>query len=730
MMKKFLFPVLVVFFSAAVAPAWNDGKIDLSIEKAAVFLSKNINQEGRVPCRCSRQAGGGAEALTAVALLEAGHAKNNPKFDLLLSYLDKISPGSTYVRAMRATAYSSLGEKYQASLKKDIEWLVKHQTENGGWGIEAADLSGNTHDTFLAAMAIDSSRGSLTVDYRTWKRIWNFVNGTLNPDGGFGYTPRWRKPFRFRGGSNILSTLEMISTIKTIQKHTGDKSEKNNLIYLKAHKWLEKNRDLNHWQRGPLPRYQYCFMMTATSSICHPWFLYREIIDKKLGRYLSGSQAGDGSWEEIPYHEDRIVASARALRTLAAVRTPVLVNKLAPGCHTFHFNNVANLCSWIHHCYERGVGWQILTADMQEDRLRMAPILYLSGKGTQKYLESSTDKFREHLAGRGNVIIQPLPKDRDFYNSVTGYFKQYFGDFKRISTSHPVMKTPYQVSGIDLAAITIDGKPRIFLFNDESFDKWRMFPDDKTLPAYRCFENIVHFTTGNQWPDGKFSITSRKKSGDTKIKSSNYIEFVRITQGKKWPEFEIVARALSLEMTRSFGIGVKQKNVELGDLIPRNSAMAWISGSSFGEFDERQTNRIKEFCRNGGIILVDSLSDQEDFSEIARKLIGRIFNTRPQPIAVDHPLITGDFAEGLGSNIQKCTFNRNAAKTCGSKTGPPALTGVTWKNRIVALITHRSIAGSIAGQAELLQGYQKESAMRIALNLILYSTARKEKAMK
>ncbi len=732
-LRLLLAPCLILCLSTAEVAAWNDRELDQSIKQAVRFLSDAVDANGRVPSKCSRQVDGGAEALTALALSESAAAPDNPTFQLLLKRLGTLSPNRTYARAIRALLYFRLGKDYAKPLQKDVTWLLEHQTRMGGWGTTGDSATGNTHDTGLALIALDrADLTKISIAPKTWNAAWKFVRNVQNTDGGFGFAPPWHRPFRFRGASNAPATARMLAAIRILQKKNNENAAANNKAFAGAYTWLTKNGSSASWHWGPFPKHQYADMLLTASEICHPWWMYRKPIDADISKYLAEKQMADGGWIAVPLREDRIIATASSLRTITRARKPILINKMMLGKKLqANFQDAANLCTWIQRLYGYDGKWQFLGPDPPAYRLKMAPILYITGAGNPTIPVSLMKKIKTYLADGGSIIIQPQSGSDEFAETITAFFKRNFRKYDiqpTVPETHAIMKTPHPINGVKLSMIQANGSSRIFLFKTNLAESWSGMPSKKTLPAYRWFENLVMLTTGKNWRKGKFNL-SREAITTTDVKAKDFIEIARITHGAAWPDLSAVTGALSVEMARSFTIAVKNRPVELGETISRKRIMAWISGSSFSNLNSAQQNSLKAFCSGGGIILIDPLNAKNGFFKQARKAIGAVFNTKAHRLNAGHPLITGNFAGNIGCDLRRSTYNASAAKIAGKKSGPPPFFAVTWRGRIAALISPYAIAGSVMDASRATPGYNRDSAIRIAMNVVLYAAASKEDAL-
>lgn len=78
----------------------------------------------------------------------------------------------------------------------------------------------------------------------------------------------------------------------------------------------------------------------------------------------------------------------------------------------------------------------------------------------------------------------------------------------------------------------------------------------------------------------------------------------------------------------------------LDDLL--EAPVLYLSGQTRWQFDEDQVDRLREYCRRGGMILAVVQENGEDFSASIRSLAGQLFPERPlRELPATHPLFDG-----------------------------------------------------------------------------------------
>jgi len=78
----------------------------------------------------------------------------------------------------------------------------------------------------------------------------------------------------------------------------------------------------------------------------------------------------------------------------------------------------------------------------------------------------------------------------------------------------------------------------------------------------------------------------------------------------------------------------------LDDLL--EAPVLYLSGRARWEFDEQQTDRLREYCRRGGLIFAVTQKDGQEFADGIRALAARLFPEHPlRELPETHPLFSG-----------------------------------------------------------------------------------------
>jgi hypothetical protein len=204
----------------------------------------------------------------------------------------------------------------------------------------------------------------------------------------------------------------------------------------------------------------------------------------------------------------------------------------------------------------------------------------------------------------------------------------------------------------------------------------------------------------------------------------------RIHHGGDWDVFPQATEQLSLALAGAVSVGLVQEDVFEGQVFDPSLTLVHLTGSRLEGFGAPARQALKAYLDRGGILLVDSAVGHKEFFEQAKKMLEGLFGQGAlKPIPANDPLITGEFAGGIGNDLREVRYSPAAAARLGKPAGPPQLWAVRSDGQPVAVVSHLGITAPAGGDPpERYVGYVPEDARRIALNLLLYAYALQRQA--
>ena len=173
----------------------------------------------------------------------------------------------------------------------------------------------------------------------------------------------------------------------------------------------------------------------------------------------------------------------------------------------------------------------------------------------------------------------------------------------------------------------------------------------------------------------------------------------------------------------AMSVGVEEQTVDASAAAACKAPLLWIAGTGAIDLPPADAAELKKYVEGGGTVFIDSTAGAEETLQSARKLAKEIAGGDAQELPADHPLLTGKFAGGAGSDVSSVAFSKAGAKKLGAPNGKPGLLGVSLNGRLAVVISPYSVTCPLEGApAPGLVGLSVTDARRLAANLVLYTS--------
>ena len=159
-----------------------------------------------------------------------------------------------------------------------------------------------------------------------------------------------------------------------------------------------------------------------------------------------------------------------------------------------------------------------------------------------------------------------------------------------------------------------------------------------------------------------------------------------------------------------------------------NYDVLYMHGRSNFRLTDAERKQLRKYLERG-TLLGDSICASRDFTAAFRREINSLFEdqgAKLEPIPPNHPMFTSKFG---GYDIEQVTRREpqtrgeNEPMTAKLRKGPPELEGLKIGDRYVVIFSPYDLSCALEKHNTLeCDGYIREDAMRIGLNLLLYAT--------
>ncbi len=728
----------------------------------------------------------GVTSLTVLALLNAGVEIDDPQMAKSLQYLRSVQkPTRTYEISLMimALAQARDGKRDFNLILQLVERLERMQIRRGegsgswSYGDGQRGFNNSTGDHSNCQYAVlglwYAQEYGVPVELETWRRIRTHWLNTQCADGGWDYSLG-------RSSSSGSMTVAGIATmvIANSMLHDDDEvDEDGNPICCAAEEeddyqkslnrgidWLSKffavgtNPRTANWQLYYLYGLERAGRLSARRFFGdHDW--YREGAD-----YLVRRQANFGGyWKGAGHMEGPVVATDFALLFLSKGLAPVLINKLKYGPRDKrgrlrkdendwdnHHDDVNNLTKYISGLdkWPKLLTWQQVDSKAATVAdLRQAPLLFISGQYGYSFTDAEAAKLKEYVNQGGTIFAEACCDGEGFEKSFRDLIERMYpdgeGKLVRLPPEHEVYRSEYLLDydTVELWGVELGCRTGIFFTPQDVsclWDKWQQRPPENRpaslatmiIKATQVGVNVVAYATGRELlkkleQTESFAVEGR----DDEIKRGR-LQVAKIRHTGSWNTAPTALRNLIFAMNEKIGMvaSTKQRDLVVVDDNIFKYPLVYMHGRHRFEFNRQEQENLRKYLDRGGFLFADACCGSPQFDESFRELMKEMYPDQPlKRLPIDHEIFSPDFG---GFDIRK--VRRRLPESANTKVTlktnvhqvEPLLEAIEVDGRVVAVYSKFDISCALERQSSVAcAGYVHEDAVRIAMNIVLYSVA-------
>ena len=728
---------------------------------------------------------GGISSLSTLALLNSGVAPEDPAMQKALGYLRKLKAEKTYVVALQTMVFARAEPQRDLSLiRGNVKWLEGKQIlvgdYKGAWSYPGTNEGDNSNSQFALLALYEAEQVGVAANSRTWALAQRYWEKCQNSDGSWGYklntpgtgsmTCAGLTSLVITHGRGSASDAKVIGNrIDCCVGGQTDESERidNGLQWLGRNFSVQRNPGSSVWPLYYLYGLERAGRLTARRFIPLPsrqgqparadW--YREGADVLIRRQDSLS----GFWTGVGGEIQPVIGTSFALLFLSKGRWPVLVGKLRYGRDDDwdrHRSDVANLTAAIELRWRRDMTWQVIDIRLAtvEDLLQ-TPVLYLCGSesplpDTPTEQAEMAQKLRDYLDRGGFLLAEGYCGgtgfDRGFRRLVELAFSEPEYRLRLLEPEHPIWYAEEKVNpgrlrplwGVDFGCRTSvvyapadpPGAPRPSLSclwdlsRPGRGTKYNRVVQDQIDAAIALGANILAYATSRELKSKEnfFAASSERRASDQLERGRLYVASLRHPGG-----CNSAPRAIANLMDAAadqFRIRshVAERPLALTDDALMDNHLVFMHGRNAFRLTDAERRRLKLYVERGGMLLADAICADRAFAESFRREMKIVFSDRPlQRIPADDPMLGTRYGGAdLRTVSRRDPQSGGAGRPLKEKTvrAPPELEGIKFGDRWGVVFSPFDISCALERHATLgCRGYTNEDAMRIGLNVLLYS---------
>jgi hypothetical protein len=727
-------------------------QVERAIREGVGFLKKQQRRDGSWP-EIEEKANTGTTSLVTLALLTAGEPRDSPTIRAALDYLRNFGPDqlrNTYSISLQTMAFAAGDpERDRLRIVANVEWLERAQIVTGDRMIwpgtwtysETKFQAGDNSNTQYALLGLNAaSEVGIAVDPKVWQLSRQYFEKFQNRDGGWAYTPRHSPStgsMTCAGVSSLIITgskkyegLEHLDgeAIRDCGRGGFNPNLLRGIDWLASHFYVGQN-----FGHGQVWKYYYLYALERAGRLSGVRFLGKHDWYREGAEELVHDQNPLSGFWRGANQENELIATSFALLFLAKGRAPVLINKLYHppiGDWNNDPDDVRNIVGIISRDWKSLLTWQAVepsTATVQD--LLQAPILFFNGHEVPEFSKATRDKLREYVNQGGFILADACcgkaEFDRGFRQLMKAIFPEEGYELHPLPAEHPVWRARHLISPEVYPLWGIEhGCRTVVIYSPRDLScYWNLSEHHPTntavIRAVKVGQNIIDYATGREMPADKLVIRElHNLKKDAPRRGA-----LRIAKLKHAGDWNIAPQAIPNLMDAlrkppfKLDVVMTQK-----DLIPSDPnliyyPLIYIHGRGTISFSKEEMEALlKHLDPGGGTLFADAACGSPAFDSAFRKFVAELVpHGRLERIPRNDELYT----KNVGFDLSKSQYT----KAAGGARDFPDLEGVKINGHWAIIYSRFDIGCALERHTGIeCKGYTYESALKIAGNIVFYST--------
>ncbi|MBV8486936.1 MAG: DUF4159 domain-containing protein [Planctomycetaceae bacterium] len=726
-------------------------EVERAIREGVRYL-KDQQRDGSWPDAYS-DARTGTTSLVTLALLTAGERPESPAVRKALEYLRSFTPdqlNSTYATALQTMVYAAAEpERDQVRIAANVSWLEAAQIKPGdpvpwpgSWTYSRSKRvqPGDNSNTQYALLGLNAaSEAGVPVKSEVWNLSRSYWERSQKADGSWAYTP-----------DNSISTASMtcagISSliITGTKRFEGAESLHGDLIencgmgatnpkLQRAIDWMASHfRVGENYGNGQQWKLYYLYGLERAGRLGgirffgqHDW--YREGAEE----LVHDQNKLSGFWRGRLLEEDQTVATSFALLFLAKGRAPVLVNKLRHGPKldwNHDPDDIRNLVAIVSRDWKSLLTWQIVDPAVASlPDLLQAPIVFLNGHHAPELNAVARQNLRDYVEQGGFLVADACCNSPEFDAGFKQLLKEIFPEpeyrLRPLGDDHPVWRAKYLLSPGAYPLWGIEhGCRTVVIYSPKDLSCYwnqaeRSPANTAVILATRVGQNIVDYATGRELPADKL-VVREVHDFKTDFAKRGALRIAKIQHGGQWNVAPLAIPNLMEALRKpplSFDVVINHK-----ELIPSDPSLiyyplVYLHGRAAFSFSHDDLDALRRhIAPGGGTLFADAACGSTAFDGAFRRFVSELLPNNP---LVSIP--RDDELYKVGFDLKDCQYT----KAAGGGKDYPQLEGVKINNHWAIIYSKYDIGCALERHSGLdCKGYSYDSALKIAANIVIYST--------
>ncbi len=244
-------------------------------------------------------------------------------------------------------------------------------------------------------------------------------------------------------------------------------------------------------------------------------------------------------------------------------------------------------------------------------------------------------------------------------------------------------------------------------------------PDNPSvIKAQRVGQNVVEYATGRELPADKLAVREVTKF-EKETPKRGALHIAKLRHAGDWNVAPLAIPNLTTMLRDELNVDVVINHRQIFAVDPNlvYYPLVYVHGRASMSFSPDELAALRKHLEpGGGVLFADAACGSAAFDAAFRKFVAELLPDHPlEPIPPDDEIYTKEVGFDL-SDVQY-------SKAAGGGKGLPQLEGVKLNGHWAVIYSKYDIGCALEKhQASDCKGYNHESAMRIAANIVIYST--------
>lgn len=758
-------------------------KVLRAIDRGREFLIRQQNPDGSWTVPTYRSIG--PSALSVLALINTGMTPEDPTVARGLTYLRSLAPRDfdrqwqTYEVSLviMALAAAKAGGRDLARITLLAHALEQGQISQGpragmwSYGLAPGQRGGGDHsNTQYAILGLhEAAFAGVPIDRAVWRRVKLHWLASQQFNGGWDYAVQGRRA----EGSMTVAGIASLNIVKTMLRDdelnpdgtpeccdSDDQHRKINESLERAYQWLAEHFSARTNPLGGGSVLYYLYGLERAGRLSgkrffgsHDW--YRAGAD-----YLISQQSPvEGYWRNPSgLGEDKpVIATSFALLFLSKGMAPVLVNKLSFGPNNanlanwnLHPNDVRNLTAFIttRPKWPKLLTWQTLDLEAVTRRgivgdLLQAPVLYITSRTAPPTLNDAQAELLRSYINQGGFIFAAAGCDEAAFTAgmnklVAQLYPNGEGELKRLGPNHPIYRAEYLLdsAAVELWGVEVGCRTTIVYAPDDLGCLWEMWmphpPPDReaglvgmVTQKMRIGVNIIAYATGRE-PPSKLEARTNLVADETKdIVRRGLLQVAQLRHGGNWQVAPLAVHNLMVALNETLGLAASTRATAIvaTDADLYKYPLVMMHGRTSFTMSDAEVEALRTHLDRGAVLFADACCGAPQFDASFRDLVARLYPDKEfKRIPPDHEMFTTKIGADLSQVRRRVPSGPGAGLNDEIMVGAPFLEGIEVDGRYTIIYSRFDISCALQKQSSAAcLGYLPKSALKLALNVVLYS---------